>query len=163
MRLAVIGTGHVGLVTSVVFAHLGHEVGATDVDAEKISQLERGSSPFFEPGMDDLLAEGTANGRLSFRRETADVVRDADIAFICVGTPPRADGDANLASVERSAREIARHATRPLVVVEKSTVPAGTALRMHSMLFQERPDLVIDIVSNPEFLREGRAIKDSLH
>jgi UDPglucose 6-dehydrogenase len=163
MRLAVIGTGHVGLVTSVVFAHLGHEVGATDVDSEKISQLGRGSSPFFEPGMDDLLAEGMANGRLSFRQEAADVVRDADIAFICVGTPPRADGDANLASVERSAREIARHATRPLLVVEKSTVPAGTALRMHSMLFQERPDLVIDIVSNPEFLREGRAINDSLH
>jgi UDPglucose 6-dehydrogenase len=162
MRIAVIGTGHVGLVTSVVFAHLGHEVGATDVDSEKIALLKRGSSPFYEPGLDELLSDGLATGRLEFRRETPDVVKDVDVAFICVGTPPRADGDASLVFVERSAREIAGHATGPLLVVEKSTVPAGTALRMHAILQQQRPDLELDIVSNPEFLREGQAIEDSL-
>jgi UDPglucose 6-dehydrogenase len=163
MKIAVVGTGHVGLVTSVVLAHLGHEVAATDADAEKILLLQRGAAPFYEPGLQEMLTEGMASGRLSFHGETAEVVRGVDAAFICVGTPPRADGEANLISVEQSARQIARHATGPLVIAEKSTVPAGTAARMQAVLVEENPDVDITIASNPEFLREGRAIEDSLH
>lgn len=162
MKLAVIGTGHVGLVTAVVLSHLGHEVVGTDVDREKISSLQQGNAPFFEPALDEMLTEGLGSGRLAFRPDIADAVDEAAMAFICVGTPPRASGHANLVSVEQSARHIARHATRPMVVVEKSTVPAGTARRLRGILERDRPDLEFDIVSNPEFLREGRAIHDSL-
>src|SRR5207247_2196816 len=121
MNVAVIGTGHVGLVTCVALAHLGHQVAGTDSDGEKIALLQRGSSPFYEPGLDDLLSQGMAAGALDFRASIADVVAGATVVFICVGTPPRADGDASLLSVERSARDIARHASGPTVVVEKST------------------------------------------
>ncbi len=162
MNIAVIGTGHVGLVTCVALAHLGHRVAGTDSDGEKIALLQRGSSPFYEPGLDDLLSQGIATGGLVFRQTIAEAVPGATVVFICVGTPPRADGDASLLSVERSAREIARHATGPAVVVEKSTVPVGTAVRLRGILQQERPDLDFEVVSNPEFLREGRALHDTL-
>jgi UDPglucose 6-dehydrogenase len=162
MDVAVVGTGHVGLVTCVALAHLGHQVAGTDADREKISLLQRGVSPFYEPDLDDLLSEGFEDRRIRFGSDVADVVPGADVAFICVGTPPRTDGDASLLSVERSARDIARHATGPLVVVEKSTVPAGTAVRLRAVLQHERPELEFDVVSNPEFLREGRALRDTL-
>src|SRR6266511_2643114 len=162
MNVAVIGTGHVGLVTCVALAHLGHQVAGTDSDGEKIALLQRGSSPFYEPGLDDLLAQGMATGGLVFRPSIAEAVPGAEVVFICVGTPPRADGDASLLSVERSAREIARHATGPTVLVEKSTVPVGTAVRLRGILQQERPDLDFEVVSNPEFLREGSALRDTL-
>jgi UDPglucose 6-dehydrogenase len=162
MDIAVIGTGHVGLVTCVALAHLGHSVAGTDSDGEKIALLQRGRSPFHEPGLDDLLTQGLATGSLVFHPEAADVVPGSEAVFICVGTPPRADGDASLLSVERAARDTARHATGPMVVIEKSTVPVGTAARLRAILLQERPDLAFEVVSNPEFLREGRAIRDTL-
>jgi len=162
MDVAVIGTGHVGLVTCVALTHLGHNVAGTDSDGEKITLVQRGGSPFHEPGLDDLLSQRVATGSLVFHREIADVVPGSEMVFICVGTPPRADGDASLLSVERSAREIARHATGSVVVVEKSTVPVGTAARLRTILLQERPDLDFEVVSNPEFLREGSALRDTL-
>jgi UDPglucose 6-dehydrogenase len=162
MEVSVIGTGHVGLVTCVALAHLGHDVTGTDADGEKIALLQRGQAPFHEPGLDHLLSEVLAAGSLAFHPTVADVVPGSDAVFICVGTPPRADGEANLLSVEQSARDIARNATSPMVVVEKSTVPVGTAVRLRQVLVQERPDLEFEVVSNPEFLREGRALRDTL-
>ena len=164
MRIGVIGTGHVGLVTAATLAHLGHTVVGNDLDDEKIGRLSSGSSPFFEPGVEDLMAEEMPRGRLSFTRSTEDTVRDADVVFICVGTPARATGEANLVAVENAAREAAQHATGRMVLVEKSTVPAGTSERVRETLRRERPDLdgELDVASNPEFLREGRAVADSL-
>lgn len=162
MRVGVVGCGHVGLVTAAVLAELGHEVAATDSDAEKLATLARGEVPFFEPGLRELVGRGTRAGRLWFAPDVADVTRGREVVFICVGTPPRADGEANLAAVERVARAIARAASGPLVVVEKSTVPAGTAERVRRTLARERPEVRFEVASNPEFLREGRAVRDAL-
>jgi UDPglucose 6-dehydrogenase len=136
-----------------------------DVDASKVESLRQGRMPFHEPGGQELLDAETASGRLSFTDEISEAVAGADVAFICVGTPIRASGEANLVAVEQAARQIARAATGPLVVVEKSTVPPGTATQLGRTLAEERPDLVgqLDLLSNPEFLREGRGIEDALH
>lgn len=163
MKIAVLGTGHVGLVTAATLASLGHEVAAMDIDAEKIALLRTGVVPFHEPGLQELLEEETSAGRLRFESDASAAVPGAEVAFLCVGTPPDAEGNANLLAVERSGVYVARHATGPLVVVEKSTVPAGTADRLAVALARERPDLRIEVVSNPEFLREGRAVEDALH
>jgi UDPglucose 6-dehydrogenase len=163
LRVAVVGTGHVGLVTCASLAALGHHVIGTDADADKISMLRQGLTPFFEPGLEDLLRTQLRSGRLEFVPDVAAAVPGAGVAFICVGTPTRSDGEANLLAVESAGRDIARHATGPLVVVEKSTVPAGTADRLALALARERPDLLIEVGSNPEFLREGSAVEDALH
>lgn len=165
MDIGVIGTGHVGLVTCVSLAKVGHAVVGTDVDADKIEMLRDGRSPFYEPGLDDMLAELLEAGSLRFSSQSEEAVAEADVAFICVGTPPRATGEANLVAVEQSAIDVARKSTKPAVVVEKSTVPAGTAQRLRRMLKQVRsPSLPeLEIASNPEFLREGKAIEDSMH
>jgi UDPglucose 6-dehydrogenase len=164
MKVVVIGTGHVGLVTCATLAAIGHDVVGVDSDAAKITVLQGGGCPFYEPGLPDLVREQMDAGRLSFGNDVADYLEGADVAFICVGTPARADGEANLSAVERAARDVARSATGPMAVVEKSTVPAGTAQRIKRALGHERPDLAseLDVVSNPEFLREGHAVKDSL-
>ena len=164
MRVAVIGTGHVGLIQCGSLAHFGHDVTAFDTDTQKIQRLRNGEVPFFEPGLPELVEEAVSQGRLSFTGETAKAVEGASAVFICVGTPPRASGEANLAAVEQSSRAAVQHATGPLVIVEKSTVPAGTADRIKRTIRLERPDLdgQIDIASNPEFLREGRAVQDAL-
>ncbi|HEX2240529.1 MAG TPA: UDP-glucose/GDP-mannose dehydrogenase family protein [Actinomycetota bacterium] len=164
MRVAVYGTGHVGLITCVTMAEIGHEVCGTDADEEKVALLKDGKSPFYEPGLEDLLHKGLDNGRLEFTNDPEEVVADREVLFICVGTPPKASGKANLVAVEEVARDIARHATGPSVVAEKSTVPAGTSARVKRTLARERPDLAehLNVVSNPEFLREGKAIEDSL-
>jgi UDPglucose 6-dehydrogenase len=163
VRIGVIGTGHVGLVAAATFAHIGHDVVATDVDEEKIEKLSRGVAPFFEPGLDDLLRDNVAAGRLRFATDTAAAV-DVDVVFVCVGTPAKASGEANLVALERAVREVARHARPGLVLVQKSTVPAGTAERVERAIRLQnggaRSD--VEIVSNPEFLREGTAIDDSL-
>jgi UDPglucose 6-dehydrogenase len=165
MRIGVIGTGHVGLVTCATLAEIGHEVVGIDADHEKINLLQTGGTPFFEPQLDDLLVRGSRNGRLRFTTDIAEAIPGTDVVFICVGTPPRATGEANLSAVERASRDVARHATGPIVVVDKSTVPAGTAARVRRALHHERPDLSgeMEVVSNPEFLREGRAVEDSLN
>lgn len=162
MRIAVIGTGHVGLVTCATLASFGHDVIGIDNDAEKIARLHEGVSPFFEPGLQDLLDTTTAAGKLHFTTDIAVGVAEADVVFICVGTPPKASGEANLAAVEKAASDAARHATKRMVIVEKSTVPAGTAGRLRRTIERERKDLAIDVASNPEFLREGKGVEDSL-
>jgi UDPglucose 6-dehydrogenase len=163
VRVGVIGCGHVGLVAAAALAELGHRVVGTDADLEKLTWLERGEIPFFEPGLPELVAAGRATGRLRFAETIAGAVAGCEVVFICVGTPAREDGSANLLAVETAARTVARFATGPVVVVQRSTVPAGTAHRVRRALAQERPEIHFQVVSNPEFLREGQAIKDSLH
>ncbi|HWC32895.1 MAG TPA: UDP-glucose/GDP-mannose dehydrogenase family protein [Actinomycetota bacterium] len=162
MKVGIVGAGHVGLPTAGAFARVGHEVVVTDVDHEKIALLERGAMPFFEPGLEELLREGILAKRISFTSDTGEAVAGAPVVFICVGTPPRRDGEANLAAVERSAEDVARYASEPLVVVEKSTVPFGTGDRVRETMRRVRPDLEFQVVCNPEFLREGSAVEDSL-
>jgi UDPglucose 6-dehydrogenase len=164
VKVAVVGTGHVGLVTASTLAFLGHEVVGLDNDPEKIRLLKEGTPPFFEPGLAELVADMKASGRLTFAATMEDAVPGREVVFICVGTPARASGEANLVAVETAGREIAAQATGRVLLVEKSTVPAGTARRLKTTLLRERPDLQADIgvASNPEFLREGKAIEDSL-
>jgi UDPglucose 6-dehydrogenase len=153
----------VGLVAAAALAELGHRVVGTDADLEKLTGLERGEIPFFEPGLPELVAAGRATGRLRFAETIAGAVAGCEVVFICVGTPAREDGSANLLAVETAARTVARFATGPVVIVQRSTVPAGTAHRVRRALAQERPEIHFQVVSNPEFLREGQAIEDSLH
>ena len=162
MRLGVIGSGHVGLVSSVCFAAIGHHVIATDADREKIDQLREGTAPFYEPGLQEMLEAQLASGHLGFSYDLPDSISGMDAIFICVGTPPAAGGEASLEAVERSARAIAQHADGNHVVVEKATVPTGTARRMRTLLQRQRPDLDMEVVSNPEFLREGNAVEDAM-
>lgn len=165
MTVGVVGTGHVGLITCLSLASVGHRVTGYDVDRSKVKVLMEGRMPFHEPGIQDALEKEVAAGRLSFADEIAQAVAGADVVFICVGTPTRASGQANLLAVERAARDIAEQATGPLVVVEKSTVPAGTSTHVERTLARGRPDLVgsLELLSNPEFLREGRALQDAMH
>ena len=165
MRVVVVGTGHVGLLTAATLATIGHDVVGVDSDEEKIDALRQGICPFFEPGLEELIEQTGRAGRLAFEVEQADAVKGADVIFICVGTPARASGEASLLALELAARGIAPALTGPVVVVEKSTVPAGTADRLWQVLKVERPDLMdeIEVVSNPEFLREGQAVQDALH
>jgi UDPglucose 6-dehydrogenase len=162
MRVGVIGTGHVGLPTAATLAHVGHEVMATDADSEKIELLHHGGMPFFEPGLEELVRAGVEGGRLRFTPDPPEALREAQVAFLCVGTPPRTSGEANLIAIEQSADLVGRHAAGPTVVVEKSTVPAGTAARISETLARHRSDGQLPVVCNPEFLREGNAVEDSL-
>ena len=162
MKVGIIGTGHVGLVTAATLASFGHEVSAVDADAEKIDMLGRGEPPFFEPGLPELVDEQVAAGRLSFEYESKAALYGAEVVMICVGTPANADGETNLAAVERAALDIAREAEDGAVIVGKSTVPAGTADRIRTAFERIRPDAGFHLVSNPEFLREGTGVQDSL-
>jgi len=160
-RIAVVGTGYVGLTTGVCFAHLGHEVICGDVDAAKIGRLQRGEAPIVETGIENLLAEGLRTGRLRFVVGAAAAVAasDCEFAVLCVPTPPALDGGAVLSYSEAAARDIARVLTPGAGVVNKSTVPVGSTKVVERAL--RRPDVAV--VSNPEFLREGSAIHDFLH
>jgi UDPglucose 6-dehydrogenase len=162
VNVTVIGTGRVGVVTCVASAVLGHDVIGTDVDTQKIALLERGVPPFFEPGLEEALAEQLAEGRLSFTGNAAEAIGGAEVLFICVGTPARPNGDADLLAVELAVREIARHAADGALVVEKSTVPAGTVDRVRQTLRREGDGRRVHLASNPEFLREGLALHDAL-
>jgi UDPglucose 6-dehydrogenase len=162
MNVAVIGTGRVGVVTCVASAALGHDAVGTDVDVDKIALLQRGVPPFFEPGLEEALAAELASGRLSFTPEPAEAIGSADVIFICVGTPARLDGEADLLAVELAVREVARHAADGALVVEKSTVPAGTVDRIRETLRREGDGRQVHLASNPEFLREGMALQDAM-
>lgn len=162
MKVAVLGTGHVGLITCVALARIGHDVIGTDVDGERIAGLQRAVPPFYEPGIKEALDDEMASGRLAFTAAGSEALAEAEVAFICVGTPARADGHANLLAMERSAAEIGRHAPDGVVVVEKSTVPAGTAERLQLTLRRESGGRDFEVASNPEFLREGSALRDAL-
>jgi UDPglucose 6-dehydrogenase len=161
MKVGVVGLGHVGLVTAACFAHVGHEVIGVDVQAERVEGLRRGNTPFYEPGLPELIRDGLDAGRLTFDQAIEAVVGGPDIVFICVGTPSRPSGEADLTQVERLALELAQHLDSYLVLVEKSTVPVKTGERlfktMHRLGARD-----FDVVSNPEFLREGSAIADTL-
>jgi UDPglucose 6-dehydrogenase len=164
VKVGVIGTGHVGLIACVSLAEIGHHVMGADANEEKIEHLSRGVAPFYEPGLQDLLTKTMDSGSLAFTADASQAVIGADVVFICVGTPARATGEANLLAVERATRAVAAHSNGGLVLVQKSTVPAGTATRVRKALQLHNPNGAskVDVVSNPEFLREGRAIQDSL-
>ncbi len=167
MQVLVIGSGYVGLVAAVCFAEAGHRILGVDVDAEKVAMLTRGESPIFEPGLDDLLAKHLGTGSLRFTTSLEDGIQEADAAFICVGTPQSEDGSADMKYVLAVAGQLGDAMAQrskdasPLIVVDKSTVPVGTAARVHAEILTHT-DRAFEVVSNPEFLREGSAIGDFL-
>jgi len=161
MRITIIGAGYVGLVSGACFAEFGTEVVAVDLDAAKVAALVAGRIPIYEPGLDKLVADNLAEGRLSFTTDITEAVAGAEAVFLAVGTPSRrGDGHADLSYVFAAAEQVARAATQPFVLVTKSTVPVGTGGRLKALVRKVRPDLDIAVASNPEFLREGSAIGD---
>ncbi|MDZ7782977.1 MAG: UDP-glucose/GDP-mannose dehydrogenase family protein [Halioglobus sp.] len=161
MNVVMIGAGYVGLVSGACFAEFGASVTCVDVDAAKIDALERGEVPIYEPGLKDLVRRNTVAGRLKFETESADTIAAADLVFIAVGTPTRrGEGHADLQYVYAAAREIARHLRGYTVIVDKSTVPVGTAREVKRIVREANPEADFDVASNPEFLREGSAIGD---
>ncbi|MGF1624787.1 MAG: UDP-glucose dehydrogenase family protein [Alphaproteobacteria bacterium] len=161
MRIALIGAGYVGLVSGACFAEFGFQVTCVDLDAAKIARLKDGQIPIYEPGLDALVAGNIESGRLHFSTDLAAVVARAEVVFIAVGTPTRrGDGHADLSYVDGAARQIAAAIHGYTVVVNKSTVPIGTGRRVERIIRETRPDAAFDVVSNPEFLREGSAVND---
>lgn len=161
MKIAMIGTGYVGLVSGVCFSDFGHEVVCVDNNPDKIAKLENGEVPIYEPGLDDLMAKNVRAGRLSFSGDLANAVAQADAVFIAVGTPTRrGDGHADLTFVYAVAEEIGQAISGYTVVVTKSTVPVGTNTRVKEIISKINPPVDFDVASNPEFLREGAAIDD---
>lgn len=165
MKLAIIGSGYVGLVTGACFAELGHQVLCVDNNADKIQQLRAGVVPIYEPGLEGLVQTNVNEGRLAFSTEIAEGVAFADILFICVGTPSRPDGGVDLSYLERVMAEIAATMTSYKLIVEKSTVPVRTAASLEALAHKHLEDrhVPFDLASNPEFLSEGRAIQDFMH
>lgn len=167
MNITVVGVGHVGLVSAAAFARWGHQVVGYDQDAAKIEKMQGGQSWFYEPGLDDLMAEVTAAGRLTFTHDPAEAMRDAEVVFVCVGTPPLPGGGPNLSYVEVVGCMVVANAQRDLLLVEKSTVPANTGRRLEQVIRRESDRLgtayTIEVASNPEFLKEGAAVEDTLH
>jgi UDPglucose 6-dehydrogenase len=164
MRIAMIGAGYVGLVSGACFSDFGHHVICVDNDENKIAALSDGRIPIYEPGLDDLVASNVKQGRLAFGTDLKAAVGDAEVVFIAVGTPSRrGDGHADLSYVYAAAREIANALSKFTVVVTKSTVPVGTSDEVERLMYEENPDAEVAVVSNPEFLREGAAIRDFKH
>lgn len=165
MEICIVGTGYVGLVTGACLAEIGHHVVCVDDDLEKIATLKQGQMPIFEPGLDDLVTRNRREGRLSFTTELKEGIEAATAIFICVGTPPLEDGDADLSAVEQVARRIGELSSTYKLVVEKSTVPVQTGEWIEKTLkvYKRDEDAGFDVASNPEFLREGSAIEDFLH
>jgi UDPglucose 6-dehydrogenase len=161
MKIVVVGVGYVGLVSGACFADLGHTVACVDKDEAKIAGLKQGKIPIYEPGLSELVLANIAAGRISFSTNLEEDIEGATAVFIAVGTPTRAeDGHADLQYVFAAAKEIARRLTAPAVIVTKSTVPVGTGDEIERIMREVRPELDISVVSNPEFLREGSAIRD---
>ena len=161
MKIAMIGTGYVGLVSGICFSDFGHDVVCVDKDASKIDALKDGEVPIYEPGLKELMAKNVGAGRLTFNLDLRDAITDADAVFIAVGTPTRrGDGHADLSYVYAAAEEIAQTAHDYIVVVTKSTVPVGTNRQVKQIIRKTNPGLQFDVASNPEFLREGAAIED---
>ena len=164
MRIVMIGTGYVGLVSGACFADFGHQVTCIDKDAGKIAALQAGEIPIYEPGLNQLVASNTASGRLDFSVDLKDAVAQADAVFIAVGTPSRrGDGHADLSYVHTAAREIAENLQGFTVVITKSTVPIGTGDEVERIITETNPKADVIVASNPEFLREGAAIRDFKH
>jgi len=167
VNITVVGVGHVGLVSAAAFARWGHQVVGYDQDAARITKMQGGESWFYEPGLDELMAEVTAAGRLTFTHDPAEAMRNAEVVFVCVGTPPLPGGGPNLSYVEVVGCMVVANAQRDLLLVEKSTVPANTGRRLEQVIQRESGRLgtahTIEVASNPEFLREGAAVEDTLH
>jgi UDPglucose 6-dehydrogenase len=161
MNISVIGTGYVGLVAGACFAETGSQVVCADLDQKKIDGLKQNILPIYEPGLDALVERNQAQGRISFTTDVASAIRSAEVVFIAVGTPPDEDGSADLSHVLAVAETIGRNQTRELVVVTKSTVPVGTAAKVHAAV-AKNAKLPFHVVSNPEFLKEGAAVDDFL-
>lgn len=164
MKIAIIGTGYVGLVSGACFAEMGVEVTCVDIDREKIEKLRQGIIPIYEPGLDEMVLRNHRDGRLHFATELSGCLRDVEAVFSAVGTPPDEDGSADLSYVLEVAHEVGRHMEHYMVVVTKSTVPVGTAAKVKAAVQEELDkrgvDIPFDVASNPEFLKEGSAIKD---
>ncbi len=164
MNVVLIGAGYVGLVSGTCFSEFGANVCCIDVNEDRIERLRKGEIPIYEPGLDDLVAQNVASGRLTFSTDLATAAGDADLIFIAVGTPTRrGDGHADLSYVFDAARMLAPHLRGYTVVVDKSTVPVGTARQVLRIIHEENPQADVDVASNPEFLREGAAIRDFMH
>ncbi|MES2274142.1 MAG: UDP-glucose/GDP-mannose dehydrogenase family protein [Chlamydiota bacterium] len=166
MLILIVGTGYVGLVTGACFAEMGHTVICLDIDAEKIRKLQEGIIPIYEPGLEELVKRNIQQRRLSFTTDYAKGVNSSAVCFIAVPTPSREDGSCDTSYIETAARQIAQHMTDYRVIVNKSTVPVGTAHRVASVIRKEQArlgiDVPFDVVSNPEFLKEGAAVQDCL-
>jgi UDPglucose 6-dehydrogenase len=163
LHVCVVGAGYVGLTAAACLARLGHRVRCVEVDAGRLAMIERGEMPIHEPGLADLVGEGRASGDLAFSAEIGPALEDAEVALLCVGTPPRASGEPDLGHLAAAARQLARSATRDLVVVVKSTVPPGSCEALELVCAEESsPGVRITVASSPEFLRESRAIEDFL-
>ncbi len=166
MNVTIFGTGYVGLVTGTCLAEVGNDVTCVDIDAHKVDRLNRGEVPIFEPGLDDMVAANRAAGRLKFTTDAAAAIATAKVIFIAVGTPPDEDGSADLSHVLAVARTVGTHLARATVVVNKSTVPVGTADKVRATIAKELAargvSVDFDVVSNPEFLKEGDAVKDCM-
>ena len=164
MKLAIVGTGYVGLATGACFAEVGHQVTCVDNDPKKVALLQAGGIPIFEPGLEELVHSMTAAGRLTFTGSIAEAVANSDVIFICVPTPPLADGGVDLSFIEGVAREIAANLTGYRIIVDKSTVPVKTGEKVAETIRRySRTKVDFDVVSNPEFLREGFAVEDLRH
>lgn len=164
MKIVIVGSGYVGLVTGTCFAEVGIDTICVDIDRKKIENLQKGISPIYEPGLDAMIAKNVEKGRLSFSTDLSAVVNQADVVFSAVGTPPDEDGSADLQYVLDVARTIGKHMTKHVLVVTKSTVPVGTAVKVRNAIQQELDarglSIEFDVASNPEFLKEGDAIND---
>ena len=161
MKLTIVGTGYVGIVAGVGFANLGNDVICYDIDSEKIGRLADGQLTIYEPGLEEIFRRNLAGGRLEFTTDTKQAVQASEIIFICVDTPPNSLDEADLTAVEQVARDIGRHMNGYKIVVNKSTVPVGTADLVSQIIKDAQPEEIeYDVVSNPEFLREGAAVKD---
>lgn len=163
MKIAIIGSGYVGLVTGACFSHIGHEVICVDYNKQKLEVLKKGKCPIYEPGLEQIIQESMKQGRLSFSSNIALAVRESEVIFICVNTPPREDGGADLSYVENCSREIARNLKEYRLIVEKSTVPVETGEWVYKTIrANHKKRANFDVASNPEFLREGSAVEDFL-
>lgn len=164
MRVAIFGTGYVGLVTGTCFAEMGNDVTCIDVDAGKVERLRRGEVPIYETGLNELIHDNAHHGRLRFTTSAAEGLAGAEVAFICVGTPMSDSGEADLRYVESAARDVGRHLADYVLVVDKSTVPVGTADKVRGWvadaMAQRGKSIAFDVASNPEFLKEGSAVED---
>ena len=160
MKITVIGAGYVGLIQCVCLADFGFDVTCIEKDSDKLRKLKFGRIPFYEPGLKDLFKKNLENNRLNFTNEYSDNISRSDVIFICVGTPPKKNGQSNLNFIDQSTKEIAKKIKGYTVVVSKSTVPVGTSRRIERILKKKKPARMFDVVSNPEFLREGSALED---
>ncbi len=160
MNIAVVGTGYVGLVTGTCFAETGNQVICVDIDENKVKRMQNGEIPIYEPGLDVLFDRNTRQGRLSFTTNLAEGIKDAEVIFLALPTPPGEDGSADLKYILGVAKDLSNIITDYKVIIDKSTVPVGTAEKVHSILVQNLSADLFDVVSNPEFLREGVAVED---